>query len=176
MQPDSRFPGVMIHHTAWVDERAIIGPGSRIWMNAQVREDAVIGRNCIISKDVYIDQYAQVGDNCKVQNGANIYFGVKIESEVFIGPHVVFTNDRIPRAFNKDWVASPTLVKHGASIGANVTVRCGITIGEYAMVGAGSVVTKDVEPYSLVLGNPAVHVAFVDRDGKRTNDSGEPIV
>lgn len=176
MQQDSRFPGVMIHHTAWVDERASIGHGCRIWMNAQVREDAVIGKNCIISKDVYVDQYAEIGDDCKIQNGANIYFGVKIESEVFIGPHVVFTNDRIPRAFNKDWTASPTLVRHGASIGANVTVRCGITIGEYAMVGAGSVVTKDVEPYSLVLGNPAVHVSYVDRDGKRLSGEGEPIV
>ncbi|MGE4552565.1 MAG: acyltransferase [Desulfovibrionaceae bacterium] len=176
MSDQPHFPDVFIHNTAWVDERASIGPGTKIWMNAQVREDAVIGRNCIISKDVYVDQYAEIGDDCKVQNGANIYFGVKIENEVFIGPHVVFTNDRIPRAFNKDWVASPTLVKHGASIGANVTVRCGIVIGEYAMVGAGSVVTKDVEPYSLVIGNPAVHVSYVDRDGRRINGGGEPIV
>lgn len=168
--------GVFIHETACVDPRARIGEGTRIWMNAQVREDAVIGVNCIISKDVYVDQMAVIGDSCKVQNGCNIYYGVEIESEVFVGPHVVFTNDRIPRAFNKDWIASPTLVKHGASLGANVTVRCGITIGEYAMVAAGSVVTKDVEPYSLVMGNPAQHVAYVDRDGNRLTGGGDPIV
>lgn len=166
---------IYIHETAWVDERASIGKGTMIWMNAQVREDARIGKNCIIAKDVYVDQDAEIGDSCKVQNGSSIYFGVKIEDEVFIGPHVVFTNDRIPRAFNQDWVASPTLVKHGASIGANVTVRCGITIGEYAMVAAGSVVTRDVEPYSLVIGNPARHVSYVDRDGNRIN-GGDPIV
>lgn len=176
MIANTKWPGVSIHETAWVDERAEIGSGTLIWMNAQVRENARIGHNCIISKDVYVDQYAVVGDDCKVQNGANIYFGVKIENEVFIGPHVVFTNDRIPRAFNRDWTASPTLVRHGASIGANVTVRCGITIGEYAMIGAGSVVTRDVEPYSLVIGNPAVHVSFVDRDGRRIKDAEEPIV
>ncbi len=164
---------IYIHETAWVDEQAIIGAGSKIWMNAQVRENARIGKNCIISKDVYIDQDAEIGDNCKIQNGSSIYFGVHIENDVFIGPHVVFTNDRIPRAFNKDWVASPTLVKIGVSIGANVTVRCGITISEYAMIAAGSVVTKDVEPYSLVIGNPALHVSYVDRDGNRIN-GGEP--
>ena len=172
METNPVFPDVLIHHTAWVDERASIGPGCRIWMNVQVREDAVVGRNCIIAKDVYIDKYARIGNNCKLQNGSNIYFGVKIEDDVFVGPHVVFTNDRIPRAFNKDWAASPTLVKQGASLGANVTVRCGITIGEYAMVAAGSVVTKDVEPYSLVIGNPAVHVSYVDRDGNRLD--GKP--
>ena len=171
-----KWSDVSIHESAWVDERADIGAGTVIWMNAQIREDAKIGKNCIISKDVYVDQDAEIGDDCKIQNGANIYFGVKIENEVFIGPHVVFTNDRIPRAFNKDWIASPTRVCHGASLGANVTVRCGIIIGEYAMVAAGSVVTKNVEPYSLVIGNPAVHVSYVDRDGKRVTGPEDPIV
>lgn len=169
---DNKFPKVFIHPTALVDERATVGEDTQIWMNAQVREDASIGKGCIIAKDVYVDIYVEIGDNCKIQNSSSIYFGVKIEDDVFVGPHVAFTNDRIPRAFNKDWIASPTLVKHGASLGANVTVRCGITIGEYAMVAAGSVVTKDVEPYSLVIGNPAVHVSYVDKDGNRLDGGG----
>jgi acetyltransferase-like isoleucine patch superfamily enzyme len=167
MLPSSLFPGVLIHNTAWVDDCATIGEGTRVWMNAQIRERAVIGRNCVIAKDVYIDQYVHIGDHCKVQNSSSIYFGVTIQDEVFIGPHVAFTNDRIPRTFNADWQASHTVVEHGASLGANVTVRCGVTIGAYAMVAAGSVVTKDVAPYSMVIGNPARHVCFVDRDGNR---------
>ena len=162
-----KLRGVNIHETAWVDERASIGAGTYIWMNAQVREWSHIGKNCVIAKDVYVDTYARIGDNCKIQNSSSIYYGVTIEDDVFIGPHVVFTNDRIPRAFNKDWEASSTVVKKGASLGANVTVRCGVTIGEYAMVAAGSVVTRDVAPYSMVICNPARHVCFVDRDGNR---------
>ncbi len=171
MLPSERFPGVKIHTTAWVDEGASIGSGTLIWMNAQVREGAIIGQECILAKDVYIDQYVQVGDRCKIQNSSSIYWGVVIRDDVFIGPHVAFTNDRIPRAFNKNWEASPTVVGHGASLGANVTVRCGVTIGEYAMVAAGSVVTRDVAPYSMVIGNPARHVCFVDQAGNRQEDA-----
>lgn len=171
MLPSSRFPGVRIHSSAWVDERAKIGSGTFIWMNAQVREGAVIGQNCIIAKDVYVDQRVHIGDRCKIQNSSSIYWGVTIKDDVFIGPHVAFTNDRIPRAFNADWHASPTVVEHGASLGANVTVRCGVTIGEYAMVAAGSVVTRDVSPYSMVIGNPARHICFVDRDGNRQEEA-----
>lgn len=171
---NEKWPGVYIHETAWVEDGAEIGEGSKIWMNAQVREQAKIGKGCVIAKDVYVDQYVEIGDRCKVQNSSSIYWGVKIEDDVFIGPHVAFTNDRIPRAFNKDWTALPTFVKRGASLGANTTIRCGVTIGEYAMVAAGSVVTRDVEPYSLVIGNPARHVSFVDKDGNRL-DEGESI-
>jgi UDP-2-acetamido-3-amino-2,3-dideoxy-glucuronate N-acetyltransferase len=156
---------IFIHETALVDERATIGKGTKIWMHAQIREHSKIGCDCILAKDVYIDQFAKIGDRCKIQNRSSIYFGVEIGDDVFIGPHVAFTNDRIPRAFNKDWQASPTFVKNGASLGANTTVRCGVTIGEYAMVAAGSVVTKDVEPYSLVMGNPAAHKYYIDKDG-----------
>jgi len=150
-----------------VDDRVTIGAGTHVWMNAQVRENACIGENCVIAKDVYVDTLVHIGSNCKIQNSSSIYYGVTIEDDVFIGPHVAFTNDRIPRAFSTNWEASPTVVKHGASLGANVTVRCGVTIGEYAMVAAGSVVTRDVAPYSMVIGNPARHVCFVDRDGNR---------
>ena len=166
----SQHEGIFIHETALVDPRSTIGKGTKIWKNAQVRENALIGTDCIIAKDVYIDQYVCIGNNCKVQNSSSIYFGVSIHDDVFIGPHVAFTNDRIPRAFNDRWEASPTVVQHGASLGANVTVRCGVTIGEYAMVAAGSVVTRDVAPYSLVIGNPARHVCNVDRDGNRVED------
>lgn len=173
--PHSSIPreDLFIHETALVDPSAIVGKGTNIWLNAQIRENAQIGENCIIAKDVYIDQLVKIGNGCKIQNSSSIYFGVSIHDDVFIGPHVAFTNDRIPRAFNKDWEASPTEVKRGASLGANVTVRCGVTIGEYAMVAAGSVVTKDVEPYSLVIGNPAVHRHYVDKNGNPVDQSGE---
>lgn len=160
------------HHTAWVDERAIVGEGTAIWMNSQVREYATIGRNCVIAKDVYVDKYVVIGHGCKIQNSSSIYHGVQIEDDVFIGPHVAFTNDRIPRAFNRDWLASATIVRRGASIGANATIRCGVEIGKYAMIGAGSVVTKDVEPYAMVIGNPARFVCKVNKEGLRLDDDG----
>lgn len=158
---------VIIHPTASVDSRAEIGAGSRVWINVQIRENAKIGAGCILSKDVYIDHTVTIGDRCKVQNSVSVYNGVTIGDDVFVGPNACFTNDKVPRANNADWSVTPTLVKSGASIGANATIICGITIGEFAMVAAGSVVTKDVAPYSLVMGNPARHVGFVDEAGNR---------
>lgn len=156
-----------IHATATVHPGARIGPGTRIWVNVQIREGASIGCDCILSKDVYVDQGVSIGDRCKVQNSVSIYHGVTIEDEVFVGPNACFTNDRVPRAFVDDWQVTTTLVRRGASIGANATIVCGSTIGEYAMVAAGSVVTRDVEPYALVMGNPARAVGFVDKNGNR---------
>jgi len=156
-----------IHPSAIVHERAEIGEGTRVWVNVQIREGARIGRDCIISKDVYVDHDVSIGDRCKIQNSVSVYSGVTIEDEVFVGPHACFTNDRVPRAFLPDWKITPTLVKRGASIGANATIVCGITIGEYAMIGAGSVVTRDVEPNALVVGNPAKRIGYVDREGNR---------
>ncbi|MFZ1737182.1 acyltransferase [Sphingorhabdus sp.] len=158
---------VIIHPTATVDPRAAIGSGSRIWINVQIRENAKIGSGCILSKDVYIDHAVTIGNACKIQNSVSIYNGVTIGEEVFVGPNACFTNDKVPRANNPDWSVTPTHVQSGASIGANATIVCGITIGEFAMVAAGSVVTKDVEPYSLVMGNPARHVGYVDKAGNR---------
>ncbi len=155
-----------IHPSAHVDSRAKIGEGTKIWINVQVREEVTIGTNCVISKDVYIDRDVRIGNNCKVQNSVSVYHGVTIEDDVFVGPNVTFTNDRVPRAFG-DWKVTPTLIKKGASLGANCTIVCGITIGEYALVAAGSVVTKDVEPYSMVMGNPARHSYYVDTMGNR---------
>lgn len=159
-----------IHPTANVDPRASVGDGSRLWINVQVRENVTIGRDCIISKDAYIDCNVVIGDRCKVQNSVSIYNGVTVGNDVFIGPNAAFTNDKVPRAFNTDWQITPTRIENGASIGANATIVCGITIGEYAMVAAGSVVTRDVPPYTLVMGNPARAYARIDRDGNKIED------
>ena len=156
-----------IHPNAHVSPRAKIGDGTKIWINSQVREDSKIGKNCIISKDTYIDIGVKIGDNCKIQNGVSIYHGVVIENDVFVGPNVSFTNDKIPRAFNTNWQITKTIIKNGASIGANSTIVCGVVLGEYCMVAAGSVVTKNVEPYSLVMGNPAKHFSYIDKMGNK---------
>jgi len=158
---------VFIHKSANVAEDSKIGDGTKIWINSQIREKTEIGRNCIISKDTYIDIEVSIGDNCKIQNGVSIYQGVTIKNNVFIGPNVTFTNDKIPRAFNTKWKITPTFIHDGVSIGANSTIVCGIELGEYSMVAAGSVVTKSVEPYSLVMGNPAKHYSYIDKLGNK---------
>ncbi|MCR5590976.1 MAG: N-acetyltransferase [Lachnospiraceae bacterium] len=163
---------VFIHPTAEVDASAKIGSGTKIWNQAQVRNDAVIGENCIISKNVYIDEHTVIGNRVKIQNNVNVYHGVTVEDDVFLGPSMTFTNDMYPRAFNSEWEITPTLVKKGASIGANSTIRCGVTIGEYAMVGSGSVVTKDVKPFELVAGNPAHHLGYVCECGFKLDENG----
>ncbi len=158
---------IFIHNSANVSSEANIGEGTKIWINSQIREKSEVGNNCIISKDTYIDTEVKIGNNCKIQNSVSVYQGVTIEDDVFVGPDACFTNDKVPRAFDPEWKITPTLVKKGVSIGANATIICGITIGEYAMVAAGSVVTKDVKPYSLVMGNPAKHYSYVDKMGNK---------
>ena len=155
----------MIHESAYVED-AEIGKGTRIWHFVHIRTGAKVGNNCNIGKGVYIDTNVEIGDNCKIQNFATIYQGVRIENNVFIGPHVCFTNDINPRAFLwSEERLKKTLVKNGASIGANATILAGITIGEFAMIGAGSVVTKDVPEYTLVVGNPSRVTGKVDKNG-----------
>lgn len=162
------------HHSAEVSEKAKIGEGTKIWHNAHIREGAEIGKHCIIGKNVYIDFEVKIGDKVKIQNNASVYHGITIESGVFIGPHVCFTNDKVPRAINEDgtpkagedWEIKKTTVKEGASIGANSTILPDLTIGKFAMIGAGSVVTKDVDDFVLVLGNPARVYGKVDKSGK----------
>ena len=173
--------GVRIHETAEVSSEAKIGEGTSIWNWAQVRERSQIGENCVIGTKVSIDFDVVIGSNVKIQNSVSVFHGVTIEDGVFIGPHVCFTNDNNPRAVNpdgslksgSDWEVSKILVKKGASIGANSTICPGVTIGEWALVGAGSVVTKDVPDYALVYGNPARIQGYVSKDGKRTQEKKE---
>ena len=154
---------VRIHPSAEVSAEAVIGPGTSIWNQAQVRERARIGGGSIIGKNVYVDTDVVIGDHCKIQNNVSLFHGVTVEDGVFIGPHVCFTNDRLPRAINADgspktdadWEVSPILVRQGAALGANSTILPGVTIGRWAMVGSGSVVTHDVADHELVAGNPA---------------------
>ncbi len=153
---------VYIHPTAEVSQKAKIGSGTKIWHQAQVRENTKIGRNCNIGKAVYIDTNVKIGNNVKIQNFVSVYDGVTVEDDVFIGPSATFTNDLYPRS--RIWSRErrvKTHVKKGASIGANATILCGLTIGEHSMVGAGSVVTSDVPNHALVLGNPARLKGFV---------------
>jgi len=157
-----------------VEDGAIVGSGSSIWHFAHLRSGSLIGRDCVIGKGVYIDTGVKIGDNCKVQNGVSIYDGVQIEDRVFVGPHAVFTNDLRPRAdlWNEDRL-SKTIVRRGASIGANATIRCGIEIGEWCMIAAGSVVTKDVPPHALIVGVPGRIVGWVTKTGAKLNITSE---
>jgi len=150
-----------IHPTAIVEEGAVIGENTRIWHHVHVRKNAKIGKNCNLGKDVYVDVGVKIGDNVKLENRVSVFRGVRIEDDVFVGPHATFTNDLYPRAFSTDWEVVPTVVKQGASIGAGAVIVCGVTIGKYAMVAAGAVVTKDVPDFGLVMGVPAKLRGFV---------------
>jgi len=159
--------GVRVHQTAEVSEKAIVGKGTNIWHQAQVREGVVIGEGCNIGKGVYLDFDVVIGDRVKIQNYVSVYHGVRIGSDVFLGPHCVFTNDLYPRSFISDFKVNETIVEDGASIGTNATIVCGHRIGAYAMVGAGSVVTHDVPSHALVYGNPARLRGYVCRKGHK---------
>lgn len=167
-------PAPFVHPTADVSPQATVGPGTRIWHQAQVREGARIGANCIVGKGVYIDFDVRIGSNVKIQNGVGVYHGVALEDGVFLGPGVILTNDKLPRAINPDgslkadadWEVSPILIRRGASIGAGAVVLPGVTVGEFAMVGAGTVVTHDVPDHGLVYGNPGRLRGYVCRCGR----------
>ena len=161
----------MIHESAYVEKDTEIGEGTKIWHFVHIRKKAKIGKNCNIGKSVYIDTEVEVGDNCKIQNFATLYKGVKIGNNVFIGPHACFTNDVYPRAHIwDDKKLEKTIVKDGASIGANSTIIAGVTIGKHAMVGAGAVVTNDIPDHIQVVGKPAKFVGKVDKDGNIKKD------
>jgi UDP-2-acetamido-3-amino-2,3-dideoxy-glucuronate N-acetyltransferase len=165
----------MIHPTAQVHEKASIGDRAMIWNWVQVRENAVIGEQTILSKGVYIDFGVVIGRNVKIQNNVSVYHGVTVEDGVFVGPHACFTNDKKPRAINpdgslkgaNDWTVSPILLRTGCSIGANATITPGVTIGRFAMVGAGAVVTRSVPDFGLVVGCPARLVGWVCPCGEK---------
>ena len=154
------------HESSYVDDGAEIGEGTKIWHFCHIMSGAKIGSNCSLGQNVNVGGKAVIGNGVKIQNNVSIYDRVEIEDDVFCGPSMVFTNVINPRAFvERKTEYKKTVLKKGCSIGANATVVCGVTIGEYALVGAGSVVTKDVPPYSLVYGNPARVHGKVDKEG-----------
>jgi acetyltransferase-like isoleucine patch superfamily enzyme len=172
-------PDAHIHPSAEVSPKAKVGRGAKIWHQAQVREGATIGENCIVGKGAYVDFGVSIGANSKLQNGVFVYHGATVAEGVFLGPGVIITNDRVPRAINpdgtqkrdSDWHLSNTHIGRGASIGAQATILPGVTIGDFAMVGAGAVVTRDVPPHALVYGNPARVHGYVCACGANLSDA-----
>ncbi len=158
-------PEVSVHPSAVVEDGAIIGSGTSVWHHAHVRAGATVGAGCTLGKNVFVDAGAVVGDGVKLQNNVSVYRGVVLEDDVFVGPSAVFTNDRVPRAANPEWTVAATLVRRGASIGANATVVAGSEVGEHALIGAGAVVVQDVQPHEVVVGNPARRLGWVCRCG-----------
>ena len=156
-----------VHESSYIDDDVEIGEGTKIWHFCHIQKGARIGKNCSLGQNVNVSNHVIIGNNVKIQNNVSVYEGVELEDGVFCGPSCVFTNDLTPRAeFPKGSTGyKKTLVKHGASIGANATIVCGNTIGEYAMVAAGAVVTKNIEPYTLVAGVPAKAVGREDKKG-----------
>ena len=158
------------HETAVIDKGCSIGSGTTIWHFSHIMEGAVLGENCNLGQNVVVSPGVVLGNNVKVQNNVSIYTGVVCEDDVFLGPSCVFTNVNNPRSeVNRRGDYLQTLVKKGATIGANATILCGVTLGEYAFIGAGTVVTKDIAAYALVVGNPAKQIGWMSAFGERLN-------
>jgi UDP-2-acetamido-3-amino-2,3-dideoxy-glucuronate N-acetyltransferase len=163
-----------VHESAVLDEGASIGGGTTIWHFSHVMRTSVIGQNCTIGQNVFIDRGVTVGNGVKIQNNVSVYKGVCLEDHVFIGPSVVFTNVINPRSFvERKHEFRSTSVRTGATIGANATILCGVEIGEFAMIGAGAVITADVKPYALVIGNPGKQIGWVSKLGNTLNFTGD---
>lgn len=162
-----------VHKSAYIDEDVKIGKGTKIWYFSHIQSGARIGEYCNLGSNVNIANNVKIGNNCKIQNNVSVYEGVELEDYVFCGPSMVFTNDLTPRCrYPKEHTSyGKTIVKSGASIGANATIVCNHTIGENAMIAAGAVVTKDVKPYALMAGIPAKRIGWVCECGERLDDS-----
>ncbi len=159
-----------LHESSYVDENVMIEAGTKIWHFSHIQSGSTVGKNCIIGQNVNIGNNVIIGNHVKIQNNVSVYEGVELEDYVFCGPSMVFTNVKIPRSeFPQRGTKyyKKTLVKKSVSIGANATIVCGVTIGEYAFIGAGALVTKDIDPYSLVVGNPGKVIGKVDKAGQR---------
>ena len=168
MRADQRFPGVLIHESAYVDAPVSIGAGTRVWHFVHILKDCKIGRGCSIGQNVMIGPAVTVGDNCKIQNNVSLYAGVELEDGVFCGPSCVFTNVNNPRAeIGRKSEFRKTLVRRGATIGANATIVCGHTLGAYAFIAAGAVVTGDVPAFALMAGVPARRIGWMSKAGVR---------
>ena len=162
--------GYFVHDSSYIDENVNIGEGTKIWHFSHIQSGAVVGNNCSIGQNVNIANNVKIGNYVKIQNNVSVYEGVELEDYVFCGPSMVFTNIKVPRSEfpqRGSKFYATTLVKKSASIGANATILCGVTIGEHAMIGSGAVVTKDVPPYALVVGNPGCIIGEVDKKGNR---------
>jgi UDP-2-acetamido-3-amino-2,3-dideoxy-glucuronate N-acetyltransferase len=162
----------MCHPTAIIDRGVSIGAGTRIWHFSHILGNSVIGEGCNLGQNVVVGPDVKIGNGCKIQNNVSVYKGVTLEDDVFCGPSMVFTNVLTPRAFiNRKNEFLPTLVRTGASIGANATIVCGVTIGRYAMIGAGAVITSDVPDFALMTGVPARRTGWVSRSGDRLSQA-----
>ncbi|WP_159522071.1 acyltransferase [Sunxiuqinia indica] len=154
------------HETAYIDDGAEIGTGTKIWHFSHVMSGAQIGKSCVLGQNSYVGGKAKIGNRVKIQNNVSVYDSVVLEDDVFCGPSCVFTNVVNPRSFvERKTEYRETRIKEGVSIGANATIVCGVTIGEYAFIGAGAVVTKDVKPYALMVGVPALQKGWVSQSG-----------
>ena len=171
---DDSLRDVFVHESSYVDDGARVGAGTKIWHFCHVMGGAVIGERCSLGQNVVVMNGTKMGSNCRIQNNVSIYEGVELEDDVFCGPSMVFTNVINPRSHvSRKHEYRRTLVRRGATIGANATVICGVTLGEYAFVGAGAVITKDVLPYALMAGVPGRRVGWMCQCGERLPDSGE---
>ncbi len=168
MREDPRFPGALIHVSSYVDDGVAVGKGTRIWHFCHILSGTVIGENCSIGQNVMIGPRVKLGNGCKIQNNVSLYDGVELADDVFCGPSCVFTNVNNPRAnVSRRDEFRITPIGRGASVGANATIICGHSLGEYCFIGAGSVVTKDVPAFALMVGNPARRTGWMSRAGEK---------